>query len=313
MLSAFWPVLGVRRRRARAAAARASGRCARRSRSTRSAAPRRTCSRRPWAATPRASGALCAGPLAALVLWRRRTLLLALLALPLCGGSGAPRWTTSTRRVATRRCTPPTTRRCSRSSTARRARATRPGRDPLHATPLGGALGRAARRAGARLGAPARPQGQRALLRRAPYRSRRRATATGSIAWRSAGSRCRTRGSTTPRSRGAADRARAAVPAGGLEQRRLAGLRGARPGAARLGPARVTGLDADTISLDARRSATLRLRVRWTPYWAVAAGDACVDAGRRLDEPARATSRRGAARRALLARADRRAQPTLQR
>ena len=48
----------------------------------------------------------------------------------------------------------------------RAARRPLPRRDPVHRQPLGGALGRAARAAGARLGAPARPRAQRALLRR---------------------------------------------------------------------------------------------------------------------------------------------------
>lgn len=42
------------------------------------------------------------------------------------------------------------------------------------------------------------------------------------------------------------------------------------------GPARVTELGADHLRLDAPRAGTLRLRVHWTPYWAVVAGDACV-------------------------------------
>ncbi len=41
-------------------------------------------------------------------------------------------------------------------------------------------------------------------------------------------------------------------------------------------PARVTALDTDTLTLSVPRAETVRLRVRWTPYWAVAAGDACV-------------------------------------
>ncbi len=43
-------------------------------------------------------------------------------------------------------------------------------------------------------------------------------------------------------------------------------------------PARVTRFGTDTIALDAPRAgASVRLRVRWTPYWAVVAGDACVE------------------------------------
>ncbi|HMJ03999.1 MAG TPA: hypothetical protein VK506_13750 [Conexibacter sp.] len=42
-------------------------------------------------------------------------------------------------------------------------------------------------------------------------------------------------------------------------------------------PARVTALGTDTVTLDVPRPATVRLRVRWTPYWAVVAGEACVE------------------------------------
>jgi hypothetical protein len=41
-------------------------------------------------------------------------------------------------------------------------------------------------------------------------------------------------------------------------------------------PARVTALGTDTMVLTVSEPATVRLRVRWTPYWAVVAGDACV-------------------------------------
>jgi len=41
-------------------------------------------------------------------------------------------------------------------------------------------------------------------------------------------------------------------------------------------PASVPRLGADTVTLTVPRPATVRLRVRWTPYWAVAHGDACV-------------------------------------
>jgi hypothetical protein len=42
-------------------------------------------------------------------------------------------------------------------------------------------------------------------------------------------------------------------------------------------PARVTAFGADALALDVPRPADVRLRVRWTPYWAVVAGDACVE------------------------------------
>ena len=41
-------------------------------------------------------------------------------------------------------------------------------------------------------------------------------------------------------------------------------------------PARVTALGIDTLTLTVPRPASVLLRVRWTPYWAVADGDACV-------------------------------------
>jgi hypothetical protein len=41
-------------------------------------------------------------------------------------------------------------------------------------------------------------------------------------------------------------------------------------------PAHVTQVTPDTVSLTVARPASVRLRVRWTPYWAVVAGDACV-------------------------------------
>ncbi|MBS1871114.1 MAG: hypothetical protein JSS99_15800 [Actinobacteria bacterium] len=41
-------------------------------------------------------------------------------------------------------------------------------------------------------------------------------------------------------------------------------------------PARVLATDTDTLTVAVPRPGTIRLRVRWTPYWAVAHGDACV-------------------------------------
>jgi len=41
-------------------------------------------------------------------------------------------------------------------------------------------------------------------------------------------------------------------------------------------PARVLAADTDSLTLSAPRPATVRLRVRWSPYWAVTGGDACV-------------------------------------
>jgi hypothetical protein len=42
-------------------------------------------------------------------------------------------------------------------------------------------------------------------------------------------------------------------------------------------PARVLQTDTDALTLSVPRPATVKLRVRWTPYWAIAAGDACVE------------------------------------
>jgi hypothetical protein len=41
-------------------------------------------------------------------------------------------------------------------------------------------------------------------------------------------------------------------------------------------PARVVDLEPDTLALTVARPATVKVRVRWNPYWAVVAGDACV-------------------------------------
>ena len=83
----------------------------------------------------------------------------------------------------------------------RRRAAGRARRGGVHAQPLGGRPPRHRRAAGARLGAPARREGQPALLRR-PAARRRSATTAGCATRRCAGSRCRTRRSTTrPRPR----------------------------------------------------------------------------------------------------------------
>lgn len=42
-------------------------------------------------------------------------------------------------------------------------------------------------------------------------------------------------------------------------------------------PARVVAVGTDSLALAIPRPATVKLRVRWTPYWAIAAGDACVE------------------------------------
>ncbi|ADB49226.1 hypothetical protein [Conexibacter woesei] len=42
------------------------------------------------------------------------------------------------------------------------------------------------------------------------------------------------------------------------------------------GPARIVALGSDSVTLDVARPATLHLRMHWTPYWALAKGDGCV-------------------------------------
>lgn len=43
------------------------------------------------------------------------------------------------------------------------------------------------------------------------------------------------------------------------------------------GPARVTALGAETVTLRASGPGRVRLRVRWTPYWSVVSGSGCVE------------------------------------
>lgn len=47
------------------------------------------------------------------------------------------------------------------------------------------------------------------------------------------------------------------------------------------GAARVTTMDAQSVTLHARRRGTVDLRVRFTPYWRIAAGSGCVEEGAR--------------------------------
>jgi len=42
-------------------------------------------------------------------------------------------------------------------------------------------------------------------------------------------------------------------------------------------PARMLHAGTDSLALAIPRAASVRLRVRWTPYWAVTRGDACVE------------------------------------
>ena len=137
----------------------------------------------------------------------------------------------------------------------RAARRPVPRRDPVHRQPLGGALGGAARAAGARLGAPGRPRAQRALLRRTSDHARR-ATAAGSTTTRCASSRSPTRRSTTRR------RARPQLVRDGHARtcarsgttRTGASSRSPAPGRWPRGAARATAIEPERVRLTASRA-----------------------------------------------------------
>ena len=302
--SAFWPAPRRRRRCSLRPCPRASARCGSARGSTASRASRPSSSRRRSAATSRvsarssrarspwASCSRCANPARGVVasgrrqersgrITPRRTLLIALL-LPLAYWQAYP----AVRDVAPRERRPVDAGRLPRAARAlaREPAGQLPRRDPVHREPLGGGARRAADRARARLGAPARPPLRRAVLRR---HADRRAL---------------------PR---VARRARGRVRRGA---RRAAGLRGARGGAAR----RATGLpylrdawrdahwrvyavrrpaplaagagsssksasaielEPDGFAIAARRRGDVLVRVRHTRWWAVTGGRACVARG----------------------------------
>ena len=116
---------------------------------------------------------------------------------------------------------------------AARGQARRARRGAADHEPLGGRGPRRRSSARARLGAPARRQGQPALLRRRAA-DRRRATTTGCARTRCAGSRCRTRRWTTPRGRGGLLERGPRTTSSPSTTPALAHLGAARPGAAGL-------------------------------------------------------------------------------
>ena len=108
-------------------------------------------------------GALFAGPVLAALVWRTNRRALALLALPLLYWQ----WVAPVDDWARAAGDASVHERYYDGLLALPGRARGgpvPPRDPVHRQPLGVALGGAARAAGARLGAPARPRAQRALL-----------------------------------------------------------------------------------------------------------------------------------------------------
>ena len=208
-----------------------------------------------------------------------------------CCSTGRPtrRSPTSPRRPATRPCSASYYRRCSAScarSASATTRARRASRCVPTRRPLGGALGRAAGDARPRLGAPARPQAQRRSSTTAAPLTRRALPRVAARAGGLATSRCPTRRWTTPRK--AEARLLRAGPPGYLREvwrsRALAPVRvlGATPLAQP--PARADARRHDSFALRAPRAGHYVVRVRFTPYWALAAGGGCVRArARRLD------------------------------
>lgn len=231
-------------------------------------------------------GALCAGPLAALVWWRRRTLLLALLALPLLWWQ----WSAAVDDVHTAGGDPTVHAAYYApllASLSRAAHAGSPGRVEIPFTRLhwearwvaGGLDG------GRRGGFPLARGWERQVDRKVNplfYDPPASLTPPRYRAWLD---RMAVRWVALPDTRlDYSAQAEARLIEHGLPYLRevwrnadwrLFAVRDPTPLAD--GPARVTGLDTDAISLDVARPATLRLRVHWTPYWAVASGDACVE------------------------------------
>ena len=155
---------------------------------------------------------------------------------------------------------------------AQRGQARRARRGADDRQPLGGRRPGQGRPARARLGAPARPEGQPDLLRRRAA-DRRRATTTGCARTRSAGSRCRTRRWTTPRatrrSCSSAGRSSSSSPT----SRRAGGsgrCAGTDPPAS--GGAKLLAAGPNWFMVDAER--TTVVRYRYTKYWSTS--DACL-------------------------------------
>ena len=74
-------------------------------------------------------------------------------------------------------------------------------------------------------------------------------------------------------------RGRATVVAAGLERRALAGLAGHRRPGPGDGPARLTELGIDSFHLDVPQAGPSVVRVRWSAYWQVTSGSACLRPG----------------------------------
>jgi hypothetical protein len=221
-------------------------------------------------------GALCAGPLFALVLWRRRPLALALLALPLLYWQ----WTSAIHDVRVTHGDP---------SVERAFYA--PLLDQLDARDPDGTAGRVEvpftkLHWEARWVAPGHPLA-RGWLRQYDHKANPlfyagELTPAAYEAWLR---RNAVRWVALPDTRfDYSAREEARLVADGLpylrevwrgEHWRLFEVRDAAPLASGAG-ARVTAAGSDALTLSVDRPGTVRLRVNWTPYWTVAAGDACV-------------------------------------
>ncbi len=71
------------------------------------------------------------------------------------------------------------------------------------------------------------------------------------------------------------------------------------------GAATLTALGPNSLTIDAHRAGTALVRVRFTPYWALGAGDGCVMQAGQFTGAAAATPRARAAGDQVLARPDR--------
>ena len=221
---------------------------------------------------------LVAGPLAALLWWPRRKWALIAVALPLL----YLQWQAPVRDIRTADDNREVTSRLLPAAhllSEPAARPAVPDRDPVHAVPLGGVRGGALVPARTRLGAPARHQGQRAVLRRQADGRH------GTDAWlHRLAVRLRRGARRGARLLGEAEVA--LIDRGlpylhlVLEPRhwRVYAVRDATPivqGAAILTRSGPTGCQ-----LQASGPGQALIRVRWSPYWAVTQGSGCVaDAG----------------------------------
>ena len=153
-----------------------------------------------------------------------------------------------------------------------RGQAGRARRGAADQEPLGGGGSGQGRAARARVGAPARPEGQPDLLRRRGA-DRRHATTTGCARTPSAGSRCRTRRWTTPRAtrRSCSSAAREFLKLVYESPRwRIWEVRGTDPPAS--DGAKLLAAGPNWFMVDAAKPTVVRYR--YTPYWSTT--DACV-------------------------------------